>query len=99
MSDTQSPEFDQEVKSGSDHIKQAADSFRHAAGLKANEIRSAAEGKAAEFRSAAEQKAQELQARAQTLQEDTETYVRSNPLRAVGTALGVGFVLGLIFRR
>jgi ElaB/YqjD/DUF883 family membrane-anchored ribosome-binding protein len=33
------------------------------------------------------------------LQDDGEQYVRENPTKAVFTALGVGFVLGLIFRR
>jgi ElaB/YqjD/DUF883 family membrane-anchored ribosome-binding protein len=37
--------------------------------------------------------------RARTLQEDSEQYVRENPTKAVFTALGIGFVLGLIFRR
>jgi ElaB/YqjD/DUF883 family membrane-anchored ribosome-binding protein len=34
-----------------------------------------------------------------TFQEDGEQYVRDNPTKAVFTALGIGFVLGLIFRR
>jgi ElaB/YqjD/DUF883 family membrane-anchored ribosome-binding protein len=33
-----------------------------------------------------------------TLREDGEEYVRENPMKAVFTALGVGFMLGLIFR-
>jgi ElaB/YqjD/DUF883 family membrane-anchored ribosome-binding protein len=37
--------------------------------------------------------------RARTFQEDSEQYVRENPTKAVFTALGIGFVLGLIFRR
>ena len=32
-------------------------------------------------------------------QDDSKQYVRENPTKAVFTALGVGFVLGLIFRR
>jgi ElaB/YqjD/DUF883 family membrane-anchored ribosome-binding protein len=34
-----------------------------------------------------------------SFQEDSEQYVRENPTKAVFTALGVGLVLGLIFRR
>ena len=30
---------------------------------------------------------------------DAEQYVRENPTKAVVTALGIGFVLGMIFRR
>jgi len=36
--------------------------------------------------------------RVRTLREDGEDYVRENPMKAVFTALGVGFMLGLIFR-
>ena len=34
-----------------------------------------------------------------TFQEDADKSVRKNPTKAVFTALGIGFVLGLIFRR
>ena len=34
-----------------------------------------------------------------SFQDDSEQYVRENPTKAVFTALGVGLVLGLIFRR
>ena len=37
--------------------------------------------------------------RARTLRENADRYVRENPARAVFTALGIGFVCGLIFRR
>jgi ElaB/YqjD/DUF883 family membrane-anchored ribosome-binding protein len=37
--------------------------------------------------------------RVQSFQDDSKQYVRENPTKAVFTALGVGFVLGLIFRR
>ena len=33
-----------------------------------------------------------------TFREDGEDYVRENPMKAVFTALGVGFMLGLIFK-
>ena len=41
----------------------------------------------------------ETKQRLRTLREDGEDYVRENPTKAVMTALGIGFVLGLIFRR
>ena len=37
--------------------------------------------------------------RLQTLKQDTDDYVRKNPAKAVFTALGIGFVLGLMRRR
>ena len=40
----------------------------------------------------------ETKQRLRTLREDGEDYVRKNPMKAVFTALGVGFVLGLIYK-
>ena len=37
--------------------------------------------------------------RLRTLKQDTDAYVRKNPAKAVFTALGIGFVLGLMRRR
>ena len=37
--------------------------------------------------------------RVRSFQDESKQYVRENPTKAVFTALGVGFVLGLIFRR
>ena len=37
--------------------------------------------------------------RVRDFQDDGKQYVRKNPTKAVFTALGAGFVLGLIFRR
>jgi len=37
--------------------------------------------------------------RVRSFQDDSKQYVRENPTKAVLTALGVGFVLGMIFRR
>ena len=41
----------------------------------------------------------ETKQRLRTLREDGEDYVREDPMKAVMTALGIGFVVGLIFRR
>lgn len=46
-----------------------------------------------------EQTGDEARDRAKTFQEDSKQYVRENPTKAVFTTLGIGFVLGLIFRR
>jgi len=81
------------------HAKQAAEDLKAAANAKASELRSAAEVKAQELRGQAEKVYGDYRARARTLREDGEQYIRENPTKAVFTALGVGFFLGLIFRR
>ena len=52
-----------------------------------------------EARGKAEQAWGDATSRVRTFQEDAEQYVRENPTKAVFTALGIGFVLGLILRR
>lgn len=37
--------------------------------------------------------------RARQYHEESEAYIRENPTKAILTALGVGFVLGALFRR
>ena len=64
-----------------------------------DDLKSAASAMAGEYRDKAEQVWGDARDRARTLQEDGEQYVRENPTKAVFTALGIGFVLGLIFRR
>jgi len=65
----------------------------------AEDLKSAATSMAEDYRDKATQAWDEAKVRVRTLQEDGEEYVRENPMRAVFTALGIGFVLGLIFRR
>ena len=65
----------------------------------AEDLKSAAGAIAGDYRGKAEQAWGDATARARTFQEDAEQYVRENPTKAVFTALGIGFVLGLIFRR
>ena len=40
----------------------------------------------------------EAKERVRTLRQDGEDYVRKNPMKAVFTALGVGFVLAFIYK-
>jgi ElaB/YqjD/DUF883 family membrane-anchored ribosome-binding protein len=81
------------------HVKQAAEDLRAAAQAKAQELRGRAEEYYDQARHRAEDYYGEARQRARTLQDDGEAYVRENPMRAVVTALGAGFVLGLLFRR
>ena len=96
--------------SAEEHAKSAADDFKAAATAKAQEIRRAAEQKAEELREAAQKKAREFsgaagtawtdaRSKAHTWQTRGESYVRENPTKAIFIALGLGFFVGLMFRK
>ncbi|HEV2095625.1 MAG TPA: hypothetical protein VGQ82_03905 [Chthoniobacterales bacterium] len=76
------------IESSKTHVRKAADDLKSAAGAVADE-----------YRGKAEQAWGDARDRVRTFQEDGEEYVRENPTKAVFTALGVGFLLGIIFRR
>jgi ElaB/YqjD/DUF883 family membrane-anchored ribosome-binding protein len=76
------------LQSSKTHARQAAEDLKSAAGVIAGE-----------YRGKAEQAWDEAKERVRTFQQEADQYVRQNPTKAVVTALGIGFVLGLIFRR
>jgi ElaB/YqjD/DUF883 family membrane-anchored ribosome-binding protein len=78
-----------------DNIQSSATEARKAA----DDLKSAASAMAGEYRERAEEVWNDARYRVRSFQEDSEQYVRENPTKAVFTALGIGFVLGLIFRR
>ena len=82
------PSAEDKIESGTTHVRKAAEDFKSVAGSFADE-----------YRGKAEEAWNDASDRVRSFQEDTEQYVRENPTKAVFTALGVGFVLGLIFRR
>ena len=82
------PEAQAKFESSKTHARQAAEDLRTAAGAVATE-----------YRDKAEQAWGDARDRVRTFQDDAEQYVRENPTKAVVTALGIGFVLGMIFRR
>ena len=82
------PQAKEDAKRGATHIHKAAEDLRSAAGATADEYR--ARGK---------EVWDDALHRVRSLQDDSKQYVRENPTKAVFTALGVGLVLGLIFRR
>ena len=82
------PQAKEDAKRGATHIHKAAEDLRSAAGATADKYR--ARGK---------EVLDDALHRVRSLQGDSKQYVRENPTKAVFTALGVGFVLGLIFRR
>jgi ElaB/YqjD/DUF883 family membrane-anchored ribosome-binding protein len=87
------------LQSSKEHARRAAEDLKSAAGALAGEYRGKAEQAWGEARGKAEQAWGEARDRARTFQEDAEQYVRENPTKAIFAALGIGFVLGLIFRR
>ena len=83
-----SPQAEEKAGSGVTHPQEAAEDLRSAAGAMTDEHLGCAEGMWDDARH-----------RVRSFQDDSEQYVRENPTKAVFTALGVGLVLGLIFRR
>ncbi len=82
------PQAAEKTEQGATHVRRTAEDLRSAAGAMADEYR--VRGKEAW---------DDAMHRVRSLQDESKQYVRANPTRAVFTALGVGFVLGLIFRR
>ena len=97
MDEHQNPE--EAAESGKDHLRVAAGNFKDAASAKVEDIRQAAGQKADELRSAAQGKAQELRGTAESWQAEGHAYIRDNPTKSVLIALGLGFLLGLLFRK
>ncbi|MGI8819664.1 MAG: DUF883 family protein [Chthoniobacterales bacterium] len=86
------------VASGGE-AQSSLDSSKTHARRAAEDLKSAATGIAQEYRGKAEQAWGDATSRARTFQEDGEQYVRENPTKAVFSALGIGFLLGMIFRK
>ena len=82
------PQAKEKAKRGVTHVRKAAEDLRSAAGAMADE-----------YRGARKEVWDDALHRVRSFQDDSKQYVRENPTKAVFTALGVGFVLGLIFRR
>ena len=82
------PQATEEINSGATHARKAVEDLGSAADTTADEYRHRAQGAW-----------EDALHRVRSFQDDSKQYVRENPTKAVFTALGVGFVLGLIFRR
>jgi ElaB/YqjD/DUF883 family membrane-anchored ribosome-binding protein len=78
---------------------QSAARFRETAAETTKKLRETAEERAARAREFATHQWDNARTHAKDWQSQGEVYVRENPAKAVLAALGVGFVLGLIFRR
>jgi ElaB/YqjD/DUF883 family membrane-anchored ribosome-binding protein len=82
------PQVEEKAKHGVTQARKATEDLSSAAGAVAEE-----------YRGRAETVWNDALSRVRDFQDDSEKYVRANPTKAVFTALGVGFVLGMIFRR
>jgi ElaB/YqjD/DUF883 family membrane-anchored ribosome-binding protein len=83
-----SPQARQKAERGGMHARKAAEDLGSAAGSIADE-----------YRERGKEVLDEAVHRVRSFQDDSKQYIRENPTKAVFTALGVGLVLGLIFRR
>jgi ElaB/YqjD/DUF883 family membrane-anchored ribosome-binding protein len=64
-----------------------------------DDLKTAARATADRYRGKAEQAWGDAQERVQSFQKEIEQEVREKPTKAIFTVLGIGFLLGLIFRR
>ena len=82
------PQAEKQARRSATNARKAAEDLRSAAGATVDEYR--ARGKEA---------LDDALDRVRSFQDDSKQYVRENPTKAVFAALGIGFVLGLMFRR
>jgi ElaB/YqjD/DUF883 family membrane-anchored ribosome-binding protein len=78
---------------------ESAQQFRETAAEKAAALRSVATDKAAHIKETATEQWQDTRVKAKELQVTAEDYIRQNPTKCVISALGLGFLIGLIVRR
>ena len=82
------PQVEEKAERSVTHARKAAEDLGSAAGATANE-----------YLGRAEEVWDDALHRVRSFQDDSKQYIRENPTKAVFTALGIGFVLGLVFRR
>jgi len=78
---------------------ESAQQFRESANEKAAALKSVATEKAAHLKETATEQWQDTRVKAKELQVTAEDYIRQNPTKCVVSALGIGFLIGLIVRR
>lgn len=78
---------------------ESAQHFRETATERASAFRSAATDKAVHLRDTANVQWEDTRVKAKEFQVTAEDYIRQNPTQCVISALGVGFLIGLIVRR
>jgi ElaB/YqjD/DUF883 family membrane-anchored ribosome-binding protein len=83
-----SPQAREKAERSGTHARKAAEDLGSAAGAMADK-----------YLGRAEEVWDDARDRVRSFQDDSKQYIRENPTKAVITALGIGLVLGLIFRR
>lgn len=78
---------------------ETVDSLRSEVGHKAKQIKVEALRNAKKIQSTAEDQWSKGRDSAKQLQSEAETYIRSNPIKAVLGGFGVGLIIGLLRRR
>lgn len=82
-----------------DRAVESAQHFRDTASEKAAALKAAASEKAAAFKDTASVQWEDTRVKAKELHVTAEDYIRQNPTKCVLSALGLGFLIGLIVRR
>ena len=84
---------------GREHLTAAAKDVTEAATAKYTELRGQARTAADQYKGRAQGAWSDATVKAHNYQSDAESYIRSYPLKAMGIAVGVGFLLVVVFRR
>ena len=82
-----------------DRAIESAQQFKETAAEKAAALKSVATEKAQHLRESANEQWQDTRVKARELHVTAEDYIRQNPTKCVLSALGLGFLIGLIVRR
>ena len=82
-----------------DRAVESAQQFRDTAAERAGQLKATATEKALHFKESATEQWQDTRVKAKELHVTAEDYIRQNPTKCVLSALGAGFLIGLIVRR
>lgn len=82
-----------------DRAVESAQQFRDTAAERASQFKATAAEKALHFKESATEQWQDTRVKAKELHITAEDYIRQNPTKCVLSALGAGFLIGLIVRR
>ena len=82
-----------------DRAVESAQQFRDTATERASQLKATATEKALHFKESATEQWQDTRVKAKELHITAEDYIRQNPTKCVLSALGAGFLIGLIVRR